>query len=114
MSNQSFCMVLTTTNRLENAQLMIQALLSKYLAACIQTLPIQSHYRWNGGICCDDEILLIIKTREACYAELEQEIVRLHPYQVPQIVQIPITEGFDPYLFWISLHTQASGLHKSC
>ncbi|MGC9421149.1 divalent-cation tolerance protein CutA [Vibrio sp.] len=106
MSNKSFCIVLTTTNRPENAQLMVQSLLSKHLSACIQTLPIQSHYRWNNEICCDDEILLIIKTRIACYPALEEEIIRLHCYQIPEIIQLPISEGFDPYLSWLNQHTQ--------
>lgn len=106
VADQDFCMILTTTNRLENAQQIIHILLSKHLAACVQTLPIQSHYHWNNEICCDEEILLIIKTRRACYDALEQAITQVHSYQVPQIVQIPLTEGFNPYLAWINQHTQ--------
>ncbi|MBL4239570.1 divalent-cation tolerance protein CutA [Vibrio fluvialis] len=105
MDNHDFCIVLTTTNRQENAQQITHSLLSKQLAACMQSMPIQSHYLWNGEVCCDSEILLIIKTRKACYAELEQEIEQLHCYEVPQIVQVPIVDGFNPYLAWIEQNT---------
>ncbi|MCG6214036.1 divalent-cation tolerance protein CutA [Vibrio furnissii] len=105
MDKQAFCMVLTTTNRPENAQQITHSLLSKQLAACVQSMPIQSHYLWNGEVCCDAEILLIIKTRRACYADLEQEIAQLHCYEVPQIVQVPIVDGFNPYLTWIEKNT---------
>lgn len=105
MDSQAFCIVLTTTNRQENALQITQSLLSKQLAACVQSMPIQSHYMWNDEVCCDDEILLVIKTRKACYAELERELATLHSYEVPQIVQVPIVEGFHPYLAWIEQNT---------
>ncbi|KHA59268.1 cytochrome C biogenesis protein [Vibrio variabilis] len=105
MSGQ-YCIVLTTTNNEENQQSIISGLLSKGLAACIQAIPIQSHYMWKGEVCCDDESLLVIKTKKSCYAELEQVIVELHDYEVPQVVQVPFVEGFNPYLTWIEQNTR--------
>lgn len=105
MSGQ-FCITLTTTNSEENAQLIINTALSKGLAACIQTMPINSHYVWKGEVCSDSEILLIMKTKKACYAELEQTIVEQHGYEVPQVVQIPFVEGYNPYLAWIEANTR--------
>ncbi|NOI82090.1 divalent-cation tolerance protein CutA [Vibrio tubiashii] len=105
MSGQ-FCIVLTTTNSQENSQGIISAVLGKQLAACIQTMPIESHYVWNGSLCSDKETLLIMKTKKACYAELEQVIVSAHDYEVPQIVQVPFVEGFNPYLAWIEENTR--------
>jgi len=105
MSGQ-FCITLTTTNNAANTKQIIDAVLNKGLAACIQTMPIQSHYVWKGEVCCDDEILLIMKTKKACYAELEQVIVEHHDYETPQVVQVPFTEGFNPYLSWIEENTR--------
>lgn len=105
MSGQ-YCIALTTTNNDNNKGEIIAALLSKGLAACIQTMPIESHYVWQGEVCSDNEILLIIKTKKACYAELEQVVAQLHNYDTPQIVQIPFVEGFNPYLAWIEENTR--------
>ena len=104
MSGQ-YCITLTTANNEANAQEIIDSVLSKKLAACIQTMPIQSHYVWKDEICCDKEILLVMKTTRACYAELEQVIVESHEYETPQVVQVPFVEGFNPYLSWIEENT---------
>lgn len=99
--NSNCCMVLTTTQSIEKANIIIKALFEAELAACIQTMPIQSHYLWEGELCKEEEVLLIIKTLCASYAVLENEIARLHEYDVPQIVQVPFTDGLNPYLEWI-------------
>ncbi|MEF1289601.1 divalent-cation tolerance protein CutA [Vibrio sp. M260118] len=105
MSGQ-YCIVLTTVNNDENCKRIIQAVLEKGLAACIQTMPIQSHYVWQNQLCADKETLMIMKTKKACYAELEQIIAAEHDYEVPQIVQVPFVEGFNPYLAWIEENTR--------
>lgn len=104
--NNRFCMVLTTTNSTENKQALISHILADKLAACIQTMEVESHYVWQGELCCDDEILLIIKTDKACYAKLEQLISKHHSYDVPQIVQVPFTDGSNPYLAWLEQNTR--------
>jgi periplasmic divalent cation tolerance protein len=101
-----YCITLTTTNTDTSAQLIINKVLSRGLAACIQTMPISSHYVWEGEVCADNEILMIMKTKKACYAELEQTIVELHNYDVPQVVQIPFVEGYNPYLAWLEANTR--------
>lgn len=105
MSGQ-FCITLTTAGSDENAQSIIDAVLTKGLAACIQTMAINSHYVWQGKVCSETEVLMVIKTKKACYAELEQTIVQQHSYQVPQVVQIPFVEGYNPYLAWIEANTR--------
>ncbi len=105
MSGQ-YCIVLTTANSDKNCQTIIKAVLDKGLAACIQTMPIESHYVWKNQQCADKETLMIIKTKKACYAELEQVIASVHDYEVPQIVQVPFVEGFNPYLAWIEENTR--------
>ncbi|WP_428776037.1 divalent-cation tolerance protein CutA [Vibrio sp.] len=104
--NQQYCVVLTTVNNPDVQQAIIDELLKNQLAACIQAVPIQSHYVWQDEVCADQETLLIIKTRPTCYQQLEQLIVRLHNYDTPQVLQLPVSDGFDPYLQWLKLNTR--------
>jgi periplasmic divalent cation tolerance protein len=101
-----YCMVLTTVNSDVVKKAVIEAILKKRLAACIQCLNIQSSYVWDGKIREDNEQLLIMKTTKAGYAELEKTICQHHDYDVPQVIQVPITDGFDPYLSWIDNSTR--------
>ena len=100
-----FCVVLTTTNSKMVKQRLIDIILLNKLAACIQTVPIESYYVWEGEVCNDNEILLSIKTQTKHYKKLVDLIEKHHDYDVPQIIQIPIVEGFDPYLSWIKSNT---------
>lgn len=101
------CMVLSTTDCQKTAQKIIEAVLEQELAACIQTLPIQSHYKWEGRLHQDAEILLMFKTKEVCYEKLEDTITSLHNYEVPEVIQLPITQGFNPYLAWLEESTRS-------
>lgn len=101
MNSYSHCMVLTTTNSQESANRLIDALFDAGLAACIQTMEISSHYLWEGKRRQDKEVLLIIKTLSRHYTEVETVITASHPYEIPQIVQVPFSAGFNPYLSWI-------------
>ncbi|EEY99471.1 periplasmic divalent cation tolerance protein cutA [Vibrio sp. RC586] len=105
--NHDHCVVLTTTNNKQNAEQMIRHLLEHKLAACVQILPIESHYLWEGNYCQDNEFLLVIKTQTACYFAVEKAIEQLHCYEIPQIIQLPITQGFEPYLAWLKQTTTA-------
>lgn len=105
MNPTEYCVVLTTTNEKQNAEQIIRHLLEHKLAACVQTLPIESHYLWQDTYCQDNEFLLIIKTQVGCYSAVESAIQQLHHYQVPQIVQLPITQGFELYLAWLKHNT---------
>ncbi|USD68204.1 divalent-cation tolerance protein CutA [Vibrio sp. SCSIO 43136] len=102
MSETSFCTVLSTYCDDEVGKTIIDSLLNKKLAACIQVMPIQSHYLWQGEICQDSEKLMIIKTTHVLYESVEAEIVALHDYETPQVVQLPITNGLEAYLQWLS------------
>lgn len=105
MSSSEFCIVLTTTNEETDTKTIIQTLLSKQLAACIQTMPINSHYVWKEKVCVDNETLLIIKTKRSLYDQVEQAIFDMHNYEVPQIVQLSIDNGLNPYLAWLDSTT---------
>ncbi|MDF2154799.1 divalent-cation tolerance protein CutA [Vibrio sp. CAU 1672] len=100
-----YCIVLSTAGSENNRQQIINGLLAAELAACIQTMPIQSHYVWQGNVCHEEEWLLVIKTRCDLYPDVESKIIELHDYEVPQVVQVPIADGFNPYLTWLSQST---------
>ena len=102
MSEQhEYCMLLSTAGTEKNRDEFIKGLLEGELAACIQTMAIESHYVWKGVVCSDSDWLLIIKSRKDLYALVEDKIKDLHEYEVAQIVQVPIVEGFNPYLEWL-------------
>lgn len=102
----TFCIVLTTTNSKSNKQALIHAVLGEQLAACIQSMPIESHYVWQDEVCIDEEWLLVMKTTQRCYRALETLIVEEHDYDTPQVVKLPFTEGFNPYLAWLDENTR--------
>jgi len=98
----SFALVMTTTNSKENANAITKALLEKKLAACIQIQPIESHYVWKGEIQQDQEFLLLIKSKATLYKKIENCILQQHAYETPEIIQVPIEKGSNPYLNWIT------------
>ncbi len=84
-----------------------KALVEAKIAACVQiSAPIRSIYTWEGKICEEQEISLQIKCLQSRYAELEQLVTKLHPYQVPEIIAVPVTQGLPAYLDWIKDNTQ--------
>lgn len=101
MSKYDYCVVMTTFTDDLNGKKIIESLIEKRLAACIQVQDIQSYYRWEGEVCCDREKRVLIKTKKALYTEVEADILVNHDYETPEIVQLPITNGFKGYLLWI-------------
>ena len=78
------------------------ALVEARLAACVNRLPgITSTYRWRGKICSDSEQLLLIKTTRERFDAVREHIVRLHPYELPEVIAVDIALGHVPYLAWI-------------
>lgn len=101
-SDQHLLVLVTAPDR-DLAKRMAQSLVQLELAACAQVLPaIESHYRWNGKVESSQEHLLLIKTLRSRWERLALTIRAEHPYEVPQIVAIPITDGLDAYLAWVS------------
>ena len=77
-------------------------LISKRLAACVQLLPrLESHYRWKGKKETSSEILLLIKTKLSLYKKVETIILKHHPYEVPEILCLPVVRGSKSYLAWL-------------
>ncbi|MBI1765834.1 MAG: divalent-cation tolerance protein CutA [Acidobacteria bacterium] len=95
-------LVLTTTATQQEAARVAQALLEAELAACVQMLaPMTSLYRWQGKLESASEVLLLIKTTRAAYAELEALLKQLHRYQTPEIIAVPVETVAADYLAWL-------------
>lgn len=91
----------------EKAPDIARALVGRGVAACVNIVPgVRSLYRWKGDICDDGESLLVIKTCRSRFDDLQQLVVDLHPYQVPEIVALPVVCGFQPYLDWLDEATR--------
>lgn len=104
-----YCIIMTTCPDDKEASALASKLVKERLAACVQLCPIKSYYSWKDEQHSDAEIRLVIKTRTKLYESVERFILLHHSYDVPQIVQIPITDGSDQYLDWIDENTSDSG-----
>ena len=103
-------LVLTTLPDPDAAEAMAHSLVDRQLAACVSILPpCRSVYRWKGSVETADEILLLIKTTEARYADLEAAVRAQHPYEVPEIIALPVVQGLPDYLAWLNAETQVGG-----
>jgi periplasmic divalent cation tolerance protein len=96
--------VLVTCGSAKEARKVASAVVEKRLAACanIVSSPVQSVYHWQGTVESAKEFLLIIKTTQARFVKLQAEVKRLHSYDVPEIIALPIAAGTKEYLTWIS------------
>jgi len=96
-------LVLCTCPDQDTAQSIAEHLIDQHLAACVNILPgIQSIYSWQGKRESAQEQLLIIKTTKNVYETLEKAIIRLHPYELPEVIAVNIETGSESYLNWIS------------
>jgi periplasmic divalent cation tolerance protein len=103
---RKYCVVLVTAPSEAVAVALAHALVQQQWAACVSLAPITSVYTWQGQIQQEPEWQLLIKTQQAHYAALEQQIQRLHPYEVPEIIALPIIAGAANYLHWLGEQTQ--------
>jgi periplasmic divalent cation tolerance protein len=99
--------VLVTCSSTKEAKRIARALVGRRLAACgnIFTAPVNSIYRWKGRVERSSEVLLILKTTRKRFAQLQAAVQQLHSYEVPEIIALPVAEGFSGYLNWISEST---------
>lgn len=96
--------ILSTTDTPELGEQIATALVEAGEAACVNMVPgIRSIYRWEGKVCNEAEYLLLIKSCAGKFEEVRSRIRKMHSYQVPEIIAIPITAGDADYLKWLQL-----------
>jgi len=107
MNDDDALVVLSTVPARDgHAERLARLLVEAGVAACVNVLgPVRSIYRWNGELCDDLEQQLVIKTRVGRYAALEELLRNEHPYDVPEILALPVAAGGASYLAWLRAHT---------
>jgi len=98
--------VLITAPR-KDAEKIARHLLERRVAACVNIADVKSLYWWEGKIEEDEEALLIVKTSTDKLNDLVKEVRAVHPYQVPEVVALPIIGGYREYLSWVERETHA-------
>jgi periplasmic divalent cation tolerance protein len=97
-----YIQVVTTAGTREDADRIARAVVEQRLAACAQVIgPISSTYWWEGQIEMAEEWLCLIKSTEQAYPALEEAIRSVHPYEVPEIMAVPVVAGSETYLAWL-------------
>jgi periplasmic divalent cation tolerance protein len=108
MINSEFYIILSTCPDAETAARIARALLEESLVACVNIVPgLRSMYRWNDSIQDEQEVLMILKTTVDRLPDARQRLVALHPYEVPEVVALPVADGHDAYLSWVFSATRA-------
>ncbi len=103
-----FCLVLVTVPNATAAKAIAHNLLTAKLAACVNCFGVESCYLWEDAIQHEREVQLVIKTQSHLFTELATQLTKIHPYDIPEIIAIPIVAGASPYLNWIRQSTKAS------
>ena len=106
MDDSDTLLVLTNLPDRAAALRLAQRLVESRLAACVNVMSsCTSVYRWKGTVEQTEEVLVLIKTRAARYEELEAAIRSLHPYEVPEVIAVPLARGLSDYLDWVAEET---------
>jgi periplasmic divalent cation tolerance protein len=104
----SSLLVLTNLPDRAAAERIAELLIGEQLAACVNILaPCRSVYRWKGEVQHDEEHPMLIKTTAARYPALEEALRGAHPYELPEIIAVPIERGLPAYLAWVAAETKA-------
>jgi periplasmic divalent cation tolerance protein len=105
---------LSTVGTAEDAERIARALVERRLAACVNVVPkVVSVYRWKGEVSRDEELMLVIKTRRERLEALREALVGMHPYEVPELVALPIEGGLEAYLAWVDDSVSGSSGSRS-
>ena len=99
--------VFSTFGSADKAAEVARTLVSEGLAACVNLLPqVRSIYRWKGELCDDSETLAVIKTTSERFDAMKERLVSLHPYEVAEVIALPVENGHAPYLDWVASETK--------
>lgn len=100
-------LVLTTLPSAEAAAELAKAVVGEKLAACANLLPaVRSIYRWQGRVQDESEVLVLFKTRQEHFERLKARLLELHPYEIPEVLAIPVEQGYQAYLDWLGQETR--------
>jgi periplasmic divalent cation tolerance protein len=100
-------LVFTTLPSADKAAELAKLLVQERLVACANLLPaIRSIYRWQGEMHDENEVLVLLKTRAEHLERLKLRILEVHPYEVPEVLAIPVESGYQPYLDWLAGETK--------
>ena len=93
-----------------DAEVVARALVERQLAACVTVVErATSFYRWKEALEKSSECLLLIKTSRECFEDLRVELEKIHPYEVPEILAVPVVEGSENYLNWMEVNLRTAG-----
>lgn len=107
MDDDKLILILTNLPDRDIAKKLASQVIAEKLAACVNiSADILSIYNWDGEQQADTEVQLMIKTRQACYARLEALILAQHPYDLPEIIAIPLVAGLPAYFDWVRKETE--------
>ena len=99
---KKYILVLITASSLQEGERIGSSLVEEGLAACCNIIPeIKSIFKWKGKICKEKEVLLLVKSKKALFKKLQERVKKLHSYEVPEIIAIPIEAGLKDYLKWV-------------
>ena len=104
--NNNYIIITTACDKKEIADKMIETLLRKRLVSCCQLTNIYSSYWWNGKIENHPEYFIQMKTKKKLYKEVEKEILKIHDYEICEILSYDITDGNEEFLKWIEDETK--------
>lgn len=100
--NNKVVVAFSTIDSEKEAKRIARALVEAKLVACVNILPkATSIYFWEEKVCEESEVVLMMKTKESCVADLKEAIEELHPYDVPELIVLPISDGLPSYLKWV-------------
>lgn len=106
MTDEQVLLAMTNVPDEATADAIARALVTSRLAACVNILPaVRSVYRWQGQVEQASELTLLIKTTRRHYPQVQQAIVAAHPYDLPEVIAWPLTEGHPAYLHWVAAAT---------
>jgi periplasmic divalent cation tolerance protein len=98
--------VILSTAGEEEAPSIAETLVKEHCAACVNIIPVRSVYHWKGELCRDQELLMIIKTTRDRAGAAMARLRELHSYELPEMLVLPVTGGYPPYLEWLSAETR--------
>ncbi len=103
--NSDVCIVMVSLPR-DEATMMARSLVEERLAACVNIIPkIESFYWWDGRVESDSEALLIIKSTNERFDALQEWVLEHHPYALPEVIALPLTDAFADYVAWVKKET---------